>query len=263
MKRLFPLLSLGLASLGTSTLMSCSSPTPIANPSSPPIAASPPATTSASPTLIPPTSAPARITEIRKQPVWVRPVSTVQEISAQEGMGLQVGEIIRTQGEAAAQVNLKNGVAFRIRGDASLKIQPDSRLNLTAGDMITWVQPGQTVPAEIITPTAVAGIRGTTVFVRIPSDPKGETEFFSWEGIVAVRLVGQTEEILLKTGEEVRIRRGETDINQIRQRVRRFTPQEFAARRRTGRLIRGFKQPLPTLKLIETLDPGQLSSDIK
>jgi len=178
-------------------------------------------------------------------------------------MGLQLGEIIRTQGEAAAQVDLKNGLAFRIRGDASLKIQPNNRLNLTAGDMITWVPPGLTLPAEIITPTAVAGIRGTTVFVKIPSDPKGETEFFSWEGTVSVRLLGQTEEILLKTGDEVKIRRGETDINQIRKRVRRFTPQEFTERQRNNRFLRNFKQPLPTLKLIETLQPGQVVSDLK
>ncbi len=206
-----------------------------------------------------PSASPATIAEILRQPVWVRPPNTPQDVAAQEGMGLQVGETVRTQDEAMAQIDFSNGLAFRLGKNSLLTIQPNNRLNLQSGDMITWVQPGQKLPAEITTPTAIAGIRGTTVFVKIPPDPKEGTLFFAWEGEVVVRLPNQQEEILLKTGDEVRIWQGERDIRRIRRRIRRLKSQEWQQRLRTDRLLRGFKTPLPTLKTIEILKPGQVA----
>ena len=52
-------------------------------------------------------------------------------------MGLNVGETIRTEGEALADIALVNGLGFRIGGDAMLTLQPDNRPNLESGDMIT------------------------------------------------------------------------------------------------------------------------------
>ena len=208
-----------------------------------------------------PSSAPdsiAKISEIQNLPVFVRLLNAAQEQAAKEGMSLQAGETIRTQGKALAQIDLNSGLAFRLAGDAVLKLQPDNRLNLTAGDMITWIQPGKKVPTEIITPTAVAGIRGTTVFVKIPKDLKEGVLFFAWEGSVAVRLVGQTEEVLLKTAEEVRIKPGDRDIRQIRQRVRRMSRDEWRQKRQHDPLLRSFKKaPMSTLSIIDRIKPGQ------
>ena len=230
-------------------------------------ACSPSAPDPASTAVISPTASPkaavlkpiATISEIQKLPVFVRLLNTTQEEPAKEGMGLQVGETIRTQGRALTQIDLDNGLAFRLAGDAVLKLQHGNRLNLTAGDMITWVQPGKKLPTEIITPTAVAGIRGTTVYVKIPKDPKEGVLFFAWEGAVAVRLTGQTEEVLLKTAEEVRIRPGDRDIRQIRQRVRRMSRAEWRQRRATDPILRSFKKAqMTTLPIIDRIQPGQL-----
>ncbi|MBW4523024.1 MAG: FecR family protein [Scytolyngbya sp. HA4215-MV1] len=224
---------------------------------------------SSSPTVSPsPTSsqnaaadAPAKITEIQQQPVLVRQLRAKQEVPATAGMALQVGEVIRTQGKARAQIDLKNGLAFRIGGDSVLTLQPSNQLNLQSGEMITWVQPGQKVPTEIVTPTAIAGIRGTTVFVKIP--PKGSKEgtlFFAWEGTVSVHLPNQKEEIFLKTGEEVRIRPGERNLQKIRQRIYRLKPAEWKAKIRQDKLLHGFNHRLPTLDIIEKIAPGKSAS---
>jgi len=202
----------------------------------------------------------AKISEIRNLPVFVRLLSAAQEQPAKEGMGLQFGETIRTQGQALTQIDLNSGLAFRLAGDAVLTLQPDNRLNLKSGDMITWVQPGKKVPTEIVTPVAVAGIRGTTVFVKIPKDLQEGVLFFAWEGSVAVRLPGQTEDILLKTADEVRIKPGDRDIRQIRQRVRRMSRTEWRQKRQKDPLLRSFKKAkMSTLSIIEQIKPGQVT----
>jgi hypothetical protein len=198
-----------------------------------------------------PQDAPAIISEIQSQPVWLRRLKALSEISAQQGMGMQIGETIRTEGNALAQINLKNGLAFRIGGNAVLTLQPDNRLNLSAGEMITWVTPGKKVPTQVITPGGVAGIRGTTIHVKMPKNPKDAIEFFTWEGTMFIRLPNKTEEFQLKAGEIVKIKPGETNINKIRESVRRLTNQEWSNRRHNSPLINKFDQPLPTLQKID------------
>jgi FecR protein len=196
----------------------------------------------------------ATLSEIQQQPVWVKQLNAAQEISGKEDMALQVGETLRTEGEALAQVDLSNGLAFRIGGDAVLTLQPDNQLNLNSGEMITWVEPGQKVPAEIVTPGGIAGIRGTTVYVKIPKNPEEGILFFSWEGKVAVRLPNQTEEILLESGQEVRIPKGETNLTKIRAAVRQLSHKEWQERRLKSRLINKFGKRLPTLSKIEEVE---------
>lgn len=199
--------------------------------------------------------APAIISEIQSQPVWLRRLKALSEISAKQGMGVQIGETIRTEGKAMAQINLKNGLAFRIGGNAVLTLQPDNRLNLSAGEMITWVTPGKKVPTQVITPGGVAGIRGTTIYVKMPENPKDAIEFFTWEGTMFVRLPNKSEEFQLKAGEIVKIKPGETNLNKIRASVRSLTSQEWLNRRRNNPLINKFDQPLPTLQKIDKIAP--------
>jgi hypothetical protein len=170
-------------------------------------------------------------------------------------MGLQIGETIRTEGKAMAQINLKNGLAFRIGNNAVLTLQPDNYLNFSAGEMITWVNPGQHVPAKVVTPGGIAGIRGTTIYVKIPQAPNEAIEFFTWEGTMSIQLPNQPEECPVKGGEIVKIRPGEMDIRKIRASVRRLTNQEWLARRRNSPLINKFAKPLPTLQKIDQIAP--------
>lgn len=205
------------------------------------------------------TSAPealATISEIQSQPVWLRRLKALSEISAQPGMGVQIGETIRTEGNAMAQINLKNGLAFRIGGDAVLTLQADNRLNLKAGEMITWVTPGKKVPTQVITPGGVAGIRGTTIYIKMPKNPQDAIEFFTWEGTMFIKLPNKTEEFQLKAGEIVKIKPGETNLSKIRASVRPLTSQEWSNRRRNNPLINKFDKPLPTLKEIDKTDPS-------
>jgi hypothetical protein len=207
----------------------------------------------------PKTSAPqalATISEIQSQPVWLRRLKALSEISAQQGMGMQIGETIRTEGKAMAQINLKNGLAFRIGGNAVLTLQPDNRLNLSAGEMITWVTPGKKVPTQVITPGGVAGIRGTTIYVKMPKNPKDAIEFFTWEGTMFIKLPNQLEEFQLKAGEIVKIKPGEKNLSKIRASVRSLTSQEWSNRRRKNPLINNFDQPLPTLEKIDKTAPS-------
>lgn len=196
----------------------------------------------------------AEISEIQEQPVWVKPLNQEKEVSGEEGMGLQYGETIRTEDEALAEIDLKNGLAFRIGGDAVLTLQPGNELHLNSGNMITWVEEGKEVPVEIVTPGGIAGIRGTTVYVEYPENPEDGILFFSWEGTVALTLPNQTEEIILTSGDEVRIKPGETDVAAIRDRVRHLRLEEWQKRRAENRLINDFEKPLPTLGKIEEMD---------
>jgi len=203
----------------------------------------------------------ATIFEIHQSPVWVRQLEASEEVEAQENMGLQAGETIRTEGDALAQINLQNGLSFRIGGNSILTLQPDNRLNLEAGEMITWVTPGQKVPTEIVTPTAIAAIRGTTVFIKIPEDPTAETEFLAWEGTVAVRLPDDpSNELLLQAGERIRIGPGPQNWEKLRQRVEKLPRAERLRRRRQSRLINDFRRPLETLKQIDDAIPAELRS---
>lgn len=223
-----------------------------------------------SPTKVPATpsqtssaSSPATISEIQSQPVWVRRLKATREIPAEEGMGLQIGETIRTEGKAMAQINLKNGLAFRIGNNAVLTLQPDNHLNFSAGEMITWVNPGQHVPAKVVTPGGIAGIQGTTIYIKIPQAPNEAIEFFTWEGTMSIQLPNQPEECSIKGGEIVKIRPGETDMRKIRASVRRLTNQEWLARRRNSFLINKFGKPLPTLQKIDQIaPPGVKTSSI-
>ncbi|MBD2577864.1 FecR family protein [Oscillatoria sp. FACHB-1406] len=217
---------------------------------------SPPSTPSSipSPAATAPQTNAAILSEIQKQPVWVKPENAQSEVPGKQGMALKVGETIRTEGEALAQVELNSGLAFRIGGDAVLTLQPNNKLYLNSGEMITWVQPGQKVPAEIVTPGGIAGIRGTTVYVKIPKNPEEGTLFFSWEGSVAVRLPDLAEEIVLESGQEILIPKAEKDIAKLRALVRQLPLEEWRKRRQTSNLMGRFSKPLPTLSKLEEVE---------
>lgn len=208
------------------------------------------------------TSKDAEISEIQEQPVWVKPLNREKEVSGTEGMGLQYGETIRTEDEALAEIDFKNGLAFRIGGDAVLTLKPGNELHLNSGKMITWVEEGKEVPVEIVTPGGIAGIRGTTVYVEYPENPEDGILFFSWEGTVALTLPNQTEEVILTSGDEVRIKPGETDVAVIRDRVRHLTSEEWQQRRAENSLLNDFEKMIPTFEKIQEIDQKMIDPKI-
>ncbi|BBC24446.1 FecR family protein [Pseudanabaena sp. ABRG5-3] len=229
-------------------LFGCESPSP--TPSTP--TSSPTASTS------PVNQAIAKVSVIEDKPVFVTPQQNPQpkEIDAQVGMDLYVSDTVRTEANGKTQVEFNNGVGFRIGGNAVLQIQPQNRLHLKSGKMITWVKPGLKVPTEISTDYATAAIRGTTAFVEIPKDINQGIRFFSWEGTVSVKLPNQPKEIVLVTGEEILVKPNDTKTPV----VRRLSLKEWkynAAQKSS--LLRSFKMPLPTQTIIDKLIPGQPS----
>ncbi len=167
------------------------------------------------------------------------------------GRSPRTGGYLRTAHKALAEVSLPSGLAFRIGGEASLTLQADNQLRLNQGEMLTWVPPERGVPTQIITPVGTAGLRGTTLFVRIPPGADPEVEFFAWEGTITIRPAGASEDLILRSGEQLLLRRGDRDIPRLRQRIRRLPRRVIRQRRRQSPLLNDFPRPLPTLREIE------------
>lgn len=257
--------SLSIASAVLATvIVGCQTQTSSPSPQTPPPTSTPaplsstPTTNASQPTGE--TLAPAVISAIEQTPVWVKQLNATAEVAAAIGTPMQFGETIRTEGDALAQVDLENGLAFRVGGDAVLTLQPDNQLKLDQGDMIVWVEPGKQVPTEVLTPVGIAGLRGTTLFISVPKQADGEIEIFAWEGTVSLRLPNQPDEIVLKGGEQLLLRRGDTRIDNLRRRVRRLNRREIRLRRRQSLLLSGFQSPLPTQskidQMVESLQEG-------
>ncbi|MEA5476361.1 FecR family protein [Pseudanabaena galeata UHCC 0370] len=199
----------------------------------------------------------AKVSLVEEKPVSVISKKDNKETVANLGMGLYVADIVRTQGKGRTQIEFDNGVGLRIGGNSTVQIKPNNRLNLTEGEMLTWVKPGLKVPTEISTAYATATIRGTTAYVEIPKDLSKGIRFFSWEGTVVVKLVNQSKEIILLTGEEVIVTPNSTTPPV----VRRMDLNEWKEISKTSPLLRSFASPLPTQNIIDNLVPGQASLD--
>lgn len=199
--------------------------------------------------------APAIVSEISQQPVWVQQLNATNEISAEQGISLRAGEKIRTHKEAVAQVDFKNGLAFRMGGDSLVTLEPNNHLKLSEGEILVWVDPAKKVPTEIITPGVIAKLQGTTVSVKVLKELDNAVEIFVWEGTVTVQIPKQQGELVIKSGQEVRIWSGETDIRQISQRVRRVPYQDWSQRRFQSPLLNNFGKPLPTLLALDQAAP--------
>ncbi len=144
-------------------------------------------------------------------------------------------------------------VVFRLGGNASLTLRPNQTLQLSTGQMITWLEGTPPAPVTIQTPVGAAGIRGTTVFVNIEEDPQAPVEIFAWEGDVTFQPTGATEAMVIRDGEQLLVRPGEVDVAALQQQVRRFGAAEFLQRLDTSPLINNFSQPLPTQADIEAV----------
>ncbi len=187
----------------------------------------------------------AEIMEIPEDPVfWGQPPAP--EAAGMVGTRVEAGGYLRTEVPGKAQVQLHDGLMFRLGGDAILEVT-DTDLNLRQGQIIAWVRPGaEGSTRRIHTPLATAAIRGTTVF--IDQEERG-CRILSWEGEVEVSLADGSDSVILTTGEEVLVEFGMTQLPDP-------VPMDAAAARarfETSPLLNGFESEMGTRQLIEEL----------
>ncbi len=148
----------------------------------------------------------ARILDIPKEPVfaWQSPGP---EFKAEVGTVILEGGYLRTTKPGKAQVKLSNGLAFRLGGNAVLRVSQD--IDIEQGRIIAWGEEPSNVPRMIETPVATAAIIGTTAF--IDAEPNQVT-FFCWKGEVVVTLPDGSDQVTLLKGQEVTVERGATRL---------------------------------------------------
>ncbi|MFQ3584188.1 MAG: FecR family protein [Cyanobacteriota bacterium] len=190
----------------------------------------------------------AEVIEIPEVPVfWAQPPAP--EAAAAVGTQVQTGGYLRTQRPGKAQVQLNDGIMFRLGGDALLEIT-DGDLNLQRGQIIAWAAPGTAgSPRRIQTPLATAAIRSSTVFIE---QLETGSRIFSWAGEVEIYPAEGGDPVILAAGEELMLK---PDMTQLP------TPQkipraDIEARFAQSALLNGFEAEMSTL---DTLREGLLS----
>ena len=187
----------------------------------------------------------AEVVEIPEEPVfWAQPPQA--EAPAEVGTQVETGGYLRTASPGKAQVLLSDGLAFRLGGDAVLEIT-DEELRLSQGQIIAWVNPGSEGSLrQIQTPMATAAIRGTTVFIDV--NEQG-CRIFSWEGDVEVSLRDGSDSVILKTGNEIVVEMGMTELPSPQPIERAVVEARFE----DSVLLNGFGAEMSTLETIQEL----------
>jgi ferric-dicitrate binding protein FerR (iron transport regulator) len=187
------------------------------------------------------------VVDVPSRPAFVRfPGQT--ETNAQVGQIPRPNTMFRTQKPGRLQVNLADGRAFRLGGDALLRLSARD-LTLQRGQIIAWVNPGAKggAPLRVNTRVGTASIEGTTVFIDATDT---QVKVFSWEGHVKVTTTeGQT--FSLQSGEQLTY--GPPGPSQPAAWLgpRRLTLPELTERRAKSILLNGFAVPMDTLSVIE------------
>ena len=147
---------------------------------------------------------------------------------------VQAGSVLRTDSTGEAQIGWADGTRIRVAPNSALTIlkcrldkasgRSESLLKLDAGKI--WTRVMRTLQAqskfEVRTPTATAGVRGTTFSVEVR--PDGGTVVSVWEGTVATASGGAT--VAVEGGNEVALQGGAPP--------RKLTDDERAGWERSG-----------------------------
>lgn len=185
----------------------------------------------------------AEVIDIPESPVfWSQP----PEAESEAVIGTQVGAggYLRTESPGKAQVQLADGLVFRLGGDAILELD-EGDLNLSSGQIIAWVNPGNEGATRAIQlPMATAAIRGTTVFIDAQAEG---CLIFSWEGEVEVTLTATGETVILNTGDELFIATEAAQLPAPAPMAR----AEVLNRFENSVLLHGFDADMSTLETIE------------
>ena len=119
-----------------------------------------------------------------------------EDVALAAGADVLLGDRLRTLADSRLKVLLRDESVLTLAADSELTVDeqsvgaaPTSALSLAAGAVRAVVSPGYRASGarfEVETPTAVAGVRGTTF--QVTYDATGEvTEVLGVEGIVLVR----------------------------------------------------------------------------
>lgn len=149
----------------------------------------------------------------------------------------EAGSVLRTGPDGRATLRWANGTTLRVAPNTTLTIDKcrfDKRrgtllslFTLSAGRV--WVRVVEKLSAEskfeIRTPTATAGVRGTTFAVQVA--PDGSTKVLVYEGEVQVR--AGTTSLGVKQGQKIAVRSGgDTSLLELSEQEREEGRQELA-----------------------------------
>ncbi len=185
----------------------------------------------------------AEVVEIPQEPLfWAQPPAP--EALAEVGTQVQTGGYLRTARPGKAQIQLQDGVMFRLGGDAVLELS-DGDLKLQQGQIIAWAKP-EGSSRRIQTPLATAAIRDSTVFIEQREEG---SRIFSWAGEVEIRLPWGGQPVLLQAGEEIRLRPGMTELPAPEKMSRAALETRFTE----SELLNGFESDMPSRETIQKL----------
>lgn len=124
-------------------------------------------------------------------------------IPAHRQMGLAVGDLLRTGPRSKAELLFRDGSAFSLNQNTALVIPPVATtahpisMGVTAGEVWARIVRGRHL--QFVTPTAVAGVRGTELDLKVDPDgtstltvADGEVSFSNPRGSVVVRASQQS-----------------------------------------------------------------------
>ncbi len=135
-----------------------------------------------------------------------------------EPVAVQIQDMLRTEGETRGELKFPDGSLFRVKSNSLLTLLPDG-LQLQVGE--SWFnlrKQGRTF--QVITPTTVCGVLGTTFDVTV--DKYGRTQVRVFEGLVGVRARDdqRRRQIVLQRGMQTSVR----DRGYTGDQVQKFDP---------------------------------------
>jgi hypothetical protein len=129
--------------------------------------------------------------------VTVKKASSANWVKAEVKMLLNKGDSIKTEAEASAQITFFNGSTIELRAGTQIEITElvkeqakNIRMKQEIGETISKVEKlvDSASKYEIETPTAVAGVRGSSM--RVSVRPDGTTQVQNLEGKISVTAQG-------------------------------------------------------------------------
>ncbi|TGK11783.1 iron dicitrate transport regulator FecR [Leptospira fletcheri] len=162
--------------------------------------------------------------------VWVvgdvRIQSAAGEKKAEQGLTVSASDTILTGANGSVEIIVADSGIIKVSKNSELSVATlvtdsgsDVKVNVNYGKIVTMVRKEQkTSDFRVVTPTALAGVRGTT-FLTSVENPSGnrmncanegcEVRFAVLEGSVAVTKVGEDSEVILDRNRELTLKKNQ------------------------------------------------------
>jgi hypothetical protein len=196
-----------------------------------------------------PKEAIAEITEIPDRPVLIRFLNSKTDSIATIGRTIKLGESIRTEGNALAQITLKSGTIVRMEGDTILTINDDSRIQLGKGKIVVWVPARPNAAVKVMLTGAIASIKNATTYIDSTINSSKAQQVVSLEGTTEVLLVDTSKPILVQAGQNLAIDKdGNRDGANIQPKA--LSQKELKAEFSKTKLLSGFNSQIGSQEAI-------------